>query len=105
MGTSNYSIEFKRDAVYQITVRGGIRFERFHGVRSSAHILCTNGLRCLRSWVRSPTWIMKLGTVGRSVNWLGSPRSATTKNRASLLSAIGPRTIDERVLRARVPMK
>jgi hypothetical protein len=42
MGTSNYSDEFKRDAVHQITVRG-IPCGRFPGVWESAPILCTSG--------------------------------------------------------------
>ncbi|TDX21437.1 hypothetical protein EV657_13914 [Rhodovulum visakhapatnamense] len=42
MGTSNYSADFKRDAVHQIAVRG-YPVREFPGVWASARILCTNG--------------------------------------------------------------
>ena len=42
MGTSNYSDEFKRDAVHQITVRA-IQFGRCPDVWGSASILSTSG--------------------------------------------------------------
>ena len=41
MGTSNYSDDFKRHAVHQITVRG-IRFVRSRGVWASALTRSTN---------------------------------------------------------------
>ena len=42
MGKPNFSDDFKRDAVHQITVRG-IPFTRFRSAWVSALILCTSG--------------------------------------------------------------
>ena len=43
MGTSNYSDEFKRDAVHQITVRGVSRWGGVPPLGGQASILSTSG--------------------------------------------------------------